>query len=249
MSCKSKRKPGDLAPELLQYARRQISKANPLLLQAVYRLEDQVRSQPGPLSTDGVHLCYQPEQVERDFRKDPDSLARQLLHVLLHCLCGHLAQRRAYRDPRLFDIAADGKVWCLMQQLIPQEQLGTGKDLLRLSGKLSDLSTRLPVSRMVETWRQDLHSLRRAVRSASCFRVDDHSLWSSTALGQPLPGEGGEGRGQTVLLTETGRSWQQLREDLLNAMKGGMDQNRWGNAPGLLRMELEPQEGEALDYR
>ena len=79
------------AKKILELARRTLSQTVPALMPAFYALQEQAIELPKPLATDTVHLFYCPEQVVADFRADRRAVARQLLHLTLHCLLGHPA--------------------------------------------------------------------------------------------------------------------------------------------------------------
>ena len=79
-----------LARKILLFSRQCLSRLVPPLLPALYALKDWSRDTPGPLSTDGRFLRYQPQQVIQDFRANRNRPALQLLHVTLHCLLGPL---------------------------------------------------------------------------------------------------------------------------------------------------------------
>ena len=101
---------GRSARQILELARRTLSRTIPALMPAFYALREQAVELPEPLATDSVHLFYCPERVTADFRADRRAVARQLLHLTLHCLLGHPAQRRNICNQRRFDLAVDLKV-------------------------------------------------------------------------------------------------------------------------------------------
>ncbi len=113
-----------LAREILQLSRRRISGESGLLLSALYAMDD-VEREDGvgteePLSTDGAHIYYTAEKVVEDFREGSDSVARQLIHIVSHCLLGHLPAREEERNKELFDGVADFQVNHFASTLCPQ---------------------------------------------------------------------------------------------------------------------------------
>ncbi len=67
------------------------------------------------ISTDGVHLWYTPEHVEMmETIMSGPGLREEILHVILHCLFGHLEESPEYRNKQILWAAMDRQVWHVM---------------------------------------------------------------------------------------------------------------------------------------
>jgi len=221
-----------LARKILLHSRRRISHLSPILLESIYALPEKVRPFPGPLSTDGRTLWFDPEQVVRDFRKDRDAVARQLLHVTLHCLLGHLDMRDSFPDTRAFDRAADLKAAQLAEGLCgptfaAHNPLACGfflslEHLRPLYGSLTQADT----------------SSKHLCAMAANARFDDHDLWSPTVIavetcgvGEPADGDAADSSGGSALSEgDSAPDWNLLRQSMLDGSSGTLP----GNCAGLL---------------
>lgn len=60
----------------------------------------------GRMATDGAVCYYDPEEILRGYKKQPNSIARTMLHLLLHCIFSHSFQYDKL-EGELWDLAAD----------------------------------------------------------------------------------------------------------------------------------------------
>lgn len=75
------------------------------------------------LSTDGEKLFYHPANIVQDYKDDGyDSLKKQLLHIVLHGLLGHLTKDVLYRDRKLMWVVMDREVEHLIQKLMDSQE-------------------------------------------------------------------------------------------------------------------------------
>ena len=228
----------EFARKILLHSRRRITHIAPLLLEAVYALPEQVRPIPGPLSTDGSTLWFHPETVVADFRKDRDSVARQLLHETSHCLLSHLDLRDGFPDSRPFDCAADLKAAQFAEGLC-----GT-VFAVNHNGRngFSDFERIPHLHPLYETLQQDHYEGNHYRQSAKGVRFDDHTLWSSRT--QIAPAEGmsnapsADGDVQTSAQSGQGNAdctanapdWDRIRQSMLDGSYGKLP----GTCSGLL---------------
>ncbi len=190
-----------LAREILQLSRRRISGESPLLLTALYAMDDVPREEEMEgdegLSTNGEHIYYSPEKVVEDFRKDRDGVAKQLIHIISHCLLGHLPARgpgdrgrgsASYRSDRereleIFDAVADHQVRKFIRNVCPglREDHWEGE----LSSQWENTSRLCHI--MEERWNLD-----EWLEEVEDYYVDDHDRWSQISKKpQNLPPVGG----------------------------------------------------------
>ena len=195
-----------LAEKVLLYSRRYITQLAPLMLAPIYALRQKPVPVPSPMSTDGVHLFYSPEQVLADFQEDRCLPARQLLHVTLHCLMGHLPARPPEEKAAPFDLLADLKAAQLADALSPQFFPPGNTSILYhaippLPAMLQRLESR-PDS-------LDLESLQNTLNLRKLC-LDDHRLWNPPV--RPEPGN--------VTPDQSGRAGDDGKEDRSDGTAG-----------------------------
>jgi len=236
----------ELARKILHHSRRRLTQLVPLLLTAVYALEDRIRDTPGPLSTDGTHLWYDPEWVIRDFRADHDAVARQLLHVTLHCLLGHLPLRPSMPSKASFDAAADWKVYEFTTALGIFFALHKGETRPDpLTRVLPYCEPALPAfSAALQNDRERRMALHKKIRSHRLV-LDDHHLWHpQTAAAAPQPASAGIGQpdGENG---GTSPDWKNMLHDLCLAADRS---SQWGHLRGTVAEHFDPTAENALSY-
>ena len=230
-----------LARKILLHSRRRISHIAPILLESIYALPERVRPLPGPLSTDGKTLWFDPERVVEDFRKDRDAVACQLLHVTVHCLLGHLDLRATYALPQAFDCAADLKAAQLAAGLCGSRFAS------RHSNNYANISHLQPLYQTLSHPATDLHeefqlTHLKDLAQAACF--DNHDLWAipphppNTTPGANSNSSSEEqcaGRGIACEGTTTNESpppdWARIRQSMLDGNGGELP----GNCAGMLQ--------------
>ena len=138
---------------------------------AVFRL--QPVAMPAPLSTDGELLYYEPRWLLKRYRSETTAVARDYLHVLLHCIFRHPFVNTLVNQ-QLWDLACDIAVEGLICEL-DQPFLA-----VRLAGKRKAIvdSLRAEVSpltaeKLYHHFQQHLPNLAWA----GLFHADDHSMW------------------------------------------------------------------------
>lgn len=239
-----------LARKILLFSRQCLSRLVPALLPALYALKDRSRDTPGPLSTDGRFLGYQPQQVIQDFRANRNRPALQLLHVTLHCLLGHLPARREVAAPALLDAAADIRVNTLARALAGpsfalDERRDSFDDLLSWFqiGQVADRCNQPGTLTALCTSLQDDRLARNALLDcASLHAVDDHTLWNPSGPAF----QSGDGMTAPQGMTEQGApDWNCL---LCQFGKGLPNQN-WGGLPAFLTESIRPTPENQISYR
>ena len=95
----------ELAREVLEQARNTLLIRLRFLDSAINRLKPAVNGEMS-FATDGAGLYFEPFTVLRRYREEPGAVARDVLHVLLHCLLRHLWFHGG-RDRAVWDLACD----------------------------------------------------------------------------------------------------------------------------------------------
>lgn len=100
--------PQEKAKQVLKYFRKLLSRAIPPLTPAFYNLIDVPIDIPSPIQTDGIHLYYHPQTLWDSYSRNSAKAAEQFLHVVVHCLFGHVMKAPGYLNhTQQFDFAAD----------------------------------------------------------------------------------------------------------------------------------------------
>lgn len=98
----------ELAQNGLQCIKKELSQQYPYMRPAIYYLTPVSDEKEKRISTDGKYLFYHPEYVLSCFASEKaySGLAYQFLHILLHCLLGHVC-RKNDENEFLYDECAD----------------------------------------------------------------------------------------------------------------------------------------------
>ncbi|MDO5042876.1 MAG: hypothetical protein Q4D92_05130 [Slackia sp.] len=165
-----------LSCELIEYAKETLLVALRFLEPAISRLE--CVSAPGSLfATDGAAVYYDPELTVRSFSEEPARLARDILHMTLHCLFRHPFSNATFR-PALWDLACDVAVESCMNDL------GLSEISCRRASFQEPLYARLcadmpfiTAESLYYRFLDDGIADEEAIELRRAFFVDDHALW------------------------------------------------------------------------
>ncbi len=69
------------------------------------------------LSTDGIHIYYNPSKVIQDYRKNSKDLELQIAHMMVHGLLGHFEKLSQFEHKRLAGIIMDAQVEKLLVKM------------------------------------------------------------------------------------------------------------------------------------
>jgi len=221
---KSQEETLEMAQKVLDFSRRKITQLAPALLESIYALKACPKLLPGPISTDGYHLWFHPEQILSDFQEKRDAPAWQILHVTTHCLLNHLAGRFVWGDPKHYDGAADMKAAQFMVAMCGENF--SERFLSRMTRRELDELPFLPELCVCLTrQRNEYRNMIKEVYS------DDHSAWYPPAGMELEEGSVGGGQGSTV-------DWDRIRRSLADGAGGKLP----GEARGVLEEELGRQD-------
>lgn len=85
-----------------------------------------------PLATDGVSLYYHPAWLLKHYQEEPNKIARDYMHVMLHCIFSHPFINSAV-DHRLWNLSCDIAVESVIADL-NQSILSTKADVIVPNG-------------------------------------------------------------------------------------------------------------------
>ena len=157
---------------------------------AIHTLEPVQREDIKSVCTDGRKAYYSPAFILREYKRSPDSAARYLLHMLLHCIFRHY-YTGADTDRELWDTACDIAVENMISELglYPGSMPSDGLCLSAvrdLKGKVKYMTAE-HIYRYLRDTDDDTEAL------SEIFRRDDHSVWYSGGKGDISGEETAEG--------------------------------------------------------
>lgn len=185
------------------------------------------------LATDGKGLYYDVDHVLRVYASEQETMARDYLHLVFHCVFSHsfnaVKLERKYWDTAC-DIAVEAAIGALGLAEVENKRQANQQDFLE------GLKNELPVLTAEKIYR---HLLKRtyseeAFKSISrLFYADNHRLWY-----EPGNGQGGAG----ALKDEWEKISRKMEVDLETASKD------WGTSKGSLTAGLKRATREKYDY-
>ena len=250
-----------LARKILSFSRDTLLVNLRFLDAAIHQLKLEQLDKVDTLATDGQHLLYAPWYILNTYKQQKESISRNYLHVIFHCLFQHLfVNKLVHQDcwDLACDIAVENAINDLdVNSLANSRQSAQAKVIDKLKKSLK-LMTAEKIYRYYLDQNlsdEDLESIRQN------FYTDNHALWYAPPKQKPSSGDGeegisesettegepGEGRVSRGLSTqELTDLWQQISEraqvDIETASK------KWGNLSGGLHQGLNQLTREKYNY-
>ena len=221
-----------LAGEVLTQAHNALGLRLRFLDGALNRLKTAVHGEI-VFATDGRTLCYEPLHLLQRYRKEPEAITRDYLHVLLHCLLRHpFFHRRVERQ--WWDLACDITVEAIisdlgLEALETERQSRQKRTVEALRGQVKHLTAEKLYRHFLAQPPEKQNDLRLL------FRADDHGLWYQEEGFDP-----GSGRGQAE------QEWEQLSRQAQMGMEA-FARHR-GDQAGSLLQNLTAVNRERYDY-
>lgn len=221
-----------LAQEALEECRKSLMMALRYLNTALWHMPSERALLTHPLATNGRSLRFDPDRVVQRYRAGEGELARDLLHVVLHCVFHHPFEKR-YGEHAAWSLASDVAVELCAIELCG-ERFPSALDARRLeaAARLARLARNLTAPALYQVFRcgppgealyRDQGLSERDLDELSyLFKRDAHDLWATH------PGEGGR--------ANEARAYAEPVPDLLadqgasSAGKPANDQAASGNA-------------------
>ena len=183
------RKLRQLAEKVLNLAETELMLKLPYLDRALWQLK-QVPSGEQSLASDGESLFYEPAFLLRRTCEDPAFAVRAWLHVLMHCLFGHM-----WTGPELdadswdlaCDIFAEGMIASLqIDSLSSPQQNYRSRQAWALRQKICPFTA----EKIYQTLQEEPEDAQERQKRKELFSLDDHRIWYAF----PKTGEGKPGR-------------------------------------------------------
>ncbi len=187
------------------------------------------------LGTDGFTIFYQPEQLVQIWRKGRVLINRLYLHMVIHCLFGHIDGGKKAEDPRLWDlacdIAAESVIDGLYQKCVYLHPPALRRETyLRLKAEGLEVVTAEGIYHEAVAMKLGEEELARLERE---FRIDNHSAWKR----KEPPG----------MASRRQNRWKDNREKLQTAMETGSRDGSQDNRS--LMEQVKAENRERYDYR
>lgn len=177
---------GSIAKDILKYSRNQLIVNLRFMNQAISRLEPLMLQGFNNVSTDGVHIGYDPIHILESYKACKELPVRKYLHMVLHCVFRHFLVNTLV-DQELWGLACDMAVENIINGLmlsaitvpVCNEQASI---IENLEGKVKYYTAEVIYDYLINAniSSKDIKKMRRV------FFMDDHSVWytGNTSLTQ-----------------------------------------------------------------
>ena len=197
------------------------------------------------MSTDSRHLFYNTEYILGDFmgkQKEYRVLKYRYLHIVVHCLAGHM-KKRDETDRTLFDSCADLYAVLLMKKLTGKTP-AIPRDYRRLFSSLKKETERRSFFQFLWWCRKDQQRSLNMIRLGRILRSDSHDNWfEKNPLAEQMDREENG-------IGTAGKDWEYMRDHLsqMAGLTGAGSDRMWGNRRGDMQMQVTASDGEDLSY-
>ena len=223
-----------VAGEVLSQVRNTLRMHLRFLDGALNRLETALHAEI-PFATDGQTLYYEPFYLLKRYKKEPDAVTRDYLHVLLHCLFRHMFLHSKV-ERMYWDLACDITVEAVISSL--GLNAVTADRQAKQQAVMEDLQKKVKYLTAEKLYRYFLtHPPQAQNDLRQLFRADDHGLWYQERGFEP--GRSGSG-GQAE------QEWEALSRQVQGDMET-FSRHR-GSQSGALLQNLTAVNRERYDY-
>lgn len=190
-----------LGKEILKISRNELYLSMRYLDVGLSSLRFQMDVEVGSLGTDGEFLYFHPGWIGGIYKKDRKILNRTYLHIILHCLFGHLFLC-GKREKQLWGLACNMAVESVIDSLkypcVRKAPSWLRKEVYRRLRKETNVLTAQKIYRCLENWRLD--EKKRAELNKE-FDCDSHLYWPKPEEKKRRP-------------NETENKWKQISEKM-----------------------------------
>lgn len=223
-----------LGKEILRMSRNELYLKMRYLDVALSSLRFGMDGEIGSIGTDGQVLYFHPGWLGGMYQKDRRLVNRAYLHIILHCLFGHL-YLRGNQDPVFWDLACNIAVESIIDSLsypcVRKAPSWLRKDVYRRLQKETKVLSAQKVYRSLISWGM---SEAKRIEMEQEFGADSHLYWPSPDEKKRPP-------------NETENNWKQISEQMeLNLDTFAQEE---ADAAGGLLDELRIANKKRYDYR
>ena len=243
-----------LAAEILKLARSELLVPLRFLDTALFRLKD-AEGPTESYAVDGRRIYYNVRHVLVSCREERETVPRDLLHMLMHCLFAH-PFRGGEVNVLCYDLACDIAAENVINELeldglVCKRQYRQDQVIETLMKKVRFLSAEKIYRYLTES----SYSEEELLSMAEDFRADDHSLWYLPAAEGAERGTADAERplknGAVTGILRGDEKAAALWREAGRAVRMDMEtfSNEWGRKAGTLAQSLDSVLREKYDYR
>ena len=219
-----------IAREVLDLSRNTLLLRLRFLDSAVNHLKTAVHAEIA-FASDGSCLYFEPFSLLARYKREPEAMPRDYLHVLLHCLLRHMYLHTRVEQP-VWDLACDITVEAIMAGLgFPAAREAKQQAVLT---ELKQAVKHLTAEKIYRYYLKQELSPGQLRELRTAFRVDDHGLWYQEDGFNP--GDGGSSEQQ----------WAEMSRQVQMGLEA-FARNR-GEDAGSLLQNLAAVNREKYDY-
>lgn len=223
-------KAANLAKEVLSLSKNALRIHLRFLDEAMNRLDTAIHAEIA-FATDGACLYAEPFSLLRRYKKEPEAMTRDYLHVLLHCLLRHMYLHAA-PEREIWDLACDMTVETVITGLgFPAAR---EEKQQRILDDLQKSMKTITAEKLYRHYQKQNLSPGQIRELRDAFRVDDHGLWYQEKGFSP------DGGGQAQ------QQWAEISRHVQGDLET-FSRNRGAEAGGLLQ-NLTAVNRERYDY-
>ncbi len=223
----------EICVDILQNARNELYLSMRFFDVILSQLEFMPRTDIEGFATDGHYLYFYPDYVIGMYKKDPVKVNRSFLHMIFHCLFGHLERPEEWEDT-YWDLACDIVVESILDSLqkrsVRSYVTPYRKNIYHTLQKEMEVLTPKGVCRKLGEMHLELEELMKMRLE---FWADDHEIWT-----KDVPPE------QQM---ERLRQWKDLNEKLQTEMET-IGKEPDGSAESLMD-QVQVANRERYDYK
>lgn len=187
------------------------------------------------LGTDGFRICYQPNLLIQMYKKGRVLVNRAFLHMVFHCLFGHIDGGKRAENQELWDLSCDiameSVIDGLYQKCVYIHPSASRREMyLRLRSEGLKVLT---AEGIYDTLKKMELPEQQFERLAAEFKVDSHELWRK----EDSPGMASRRQNQ----------WRDNREKLQTALETGTREGSQDNES--LMEQVRAENRERYDYK
>lgn len=236
------KKKTEIALKGVELLRKDLAKEYPYLLPAIYYLIPMLDEKEKSISTDGKYLFIQSDHILKCYRtaSSYQGLKYQYLHILLHCILGHIVKKNQGKD-KIYDLCVD-----FIADIGIQKLTGKGRKIpwnlyAQYYEPLAETYNGKALSGFLESVEQNKELRNGLLKLGNYLESDDHQYWTK----------------ENALVKESGITekpdWKELQEiwkDIekqTEAIKAMISEQSKGKTGGCFSSEAIEQETRAAE--
>lgn len=210
-----------------------------------------------PISTDGENLFYNADWIQETYEKRGMKAIRTcILHIMMHCILGHLAEEDSYGCQEGKWLFMDREVGLYMKEFGFLEKTSWTKELVEVLRLCNEIAGKTVSHRSYYKVQRNKKFQKRARSYYRILKTDEHACWeiehakvgmmeddSILAYQKLMSGDGMS----LFRRREVTKKWEEIRE----MMEGGILQNgkKFGFEKGTSQFAAKKEGQKPIDFR